>query len=225
MNLRPLVHALVLGGLGLLTACTPNTNQPTGLTVTPGLLNPPGLTQASPSQLPSTSQLSTPGQAVVFPTALTPATLGPTPTQSQPELTPRFTEAEATPIPFGTAQSAGVLTVMPSHFEWQTASGSTQAPAGYVYLAITVSLQNTSPSDTVQFDPTQLSILNADGTVLAAISSPTSTNSLAPQQIKPGDQLQGVVMYQIPQSQQNETEWSLLFRSANNADLKWRLAA
>jgi len=194
---------LTLTGALLLVACASNSISPT---------------------IPTTNALLPSSQSQA--TAIIPATLAPTPTQFQPELTPQSVAAQsANPATFETRQMVGSLAVQPVTYEWFTPSETTPVPAGFVDLAITLSLENTSTTEAIDFSPAQLSLVDSDGNLLNATDTATEANALSAQTIKPGATVTGVLVYQIPDTHQNEMDWNLLFVGKDNTTLRWLLVS
>jgi Domain of unknown function (DUF4352) len=203
LNLTKHYLALTLTCTLLLTACASNSAASTALTINTPI--PPAQNQA---------------------TAIIPATLAPTPTQFQPGLIPQAdTSQSANPATFETKQMAGPLAVVPITYEWFTPSETTPVPAGFVYLAITLSLENTSTTDAVEFSPAQISLIDSDGNLLNATNKISQANTLTAQTLKPGTTEKGVLVYQIPNAQQNEVDWNLLFIGKDNTKLRWLLVS
>lgn len=168
------------------------------------------------------------GTAQAGPTALVPATLGPTPTQFQPELTSQALTAQPGGVaPFGIKQMAGALAVVPNHYQWTSQIGDTQATEGSVYFSILLSLENTSATDSINISPAQFALLDAQGNVLPANNTNADTPVINPQTLSPGQQVQGSVFYEVPESAQAETGWNLIlvFTGADQTTLKWSISS
>lgn len=158
------------------------------------------------------------------PTALTPATLAPTPTQFQPELT----DQAATQLPgvaaFGMRQTAGSFAIVPSHYEW---AQSGQTSTGTVLFSIQISIENASASGAIAVDPAQFSLLDSTGQPVPQPEAGASEQALTTQTLNPGETAQGSLFYQVPESEQTETGWSLrlVFTASDGSTLSWSLAS
>jgi hypothetical protein len=87
-------------------------------------------------------------------------------------------------------------------------------------------LENTSTTDPVSFDPAQFSLLDSTGKSLPISLTATNTQAFTAQTLNPGDKVQGNLFYEVPESQQTETGWSvrLVFAAADGQSYSWSLA-
>lgn len=185
------------------------------------------------TKAPPTATQPLPTATVAKPTATTAPTLAPSPTtaptqaasptaQASPTVQPTATAIAM--LPLNKAEVISNLSIMPDKLVWQAQSGSDKPKAGNTYLFVTVVLQNTSKTDTIKFDPTQMLLIAPDGSAtVQLVSLKSATNELTAQSLKPGAKVTGVVIYEVPQSQQKD-KWALEFKGANSAVAQWSLA-
>ena len=169
-----------------------------------------------------------PTPVVIKPTQA-PAKALPTPTiapsKPKPTLAPTIaptvaptTTTVANTSPIGTAQTISDVSILPTKSELLPASGSDKPSTGDQFLVVTLSLDNTSKTADFDFDPASMVILDPTGKILPMVSLKSLPNELTTQTLKPGAKLDGVVAFEIPQT---EAKWTLEYKGANNHTLMW----
>ena len=188
-----LLVSLVLVGL-LAAACSPSKPAPTPIVIAP--------TAIPTKPLPTTEPR--------LPTPTTAPKIAPT---TAPTTTPA-----AKILPFGQAQIMGQVSILPSRYELLPESGSDKPNKGDQFLVVTFSIDNTSKTNNYDFNPADLVVLSPTGTVLSMVTLKSLTNELTTQTLKPGAKLNGVIAYQLPQT---EDKWTLELKGTQNQNLMW----
>ncbi len=194
------------------TACSSPTRAPTAVVAKPTL--------APTKPLPTTIPTVTPKVApTTAPTAI--------PTQPKPTSTPTTaptaiptTAPTETILTIGEAQTVNDVSILPNKIDWLAQSGSNIPKTGDQYLVVTFSIENKSKTANFDFDPANIVILNPTGMVVSMVTLKSQTNELTIHMLKPGDKLDGVIIYEVPQK---ENKWTLEFKSANNQNLMWSI--
>ena len=164
--------------------------------------------------------------------APTPVTLKPTlvPTKPQPTIAPTQPKPTATPIvvpttepvtnsiSLGKAQIINNISITPSTYELLPESGSDKPTTDDQYLVVTFLIENTSKTANFSFDPTNMVILDPNGTERTMVSLKSLTNELTTQLLQPGAKLNSVIAFEIPQ---HENTWTLEFKGDYDQNLMW----
>lgn len=167
-------------------------------------------TKAAPTVAPTKALTAVPTKA---PKATTVPTTVPT---KAPTAQPTSAAAK-----LGTGRLIGDLLITPNKSEQMTQSGTEKPKSGDVFVVVTVQLQNTSKTAAVKFDPANLLLMEAAGSVnLSPVSLKSLKNQLSSQELKPGAKVEGVIVYEAPKK---NTQWELLFKGPNGQNLLWSL--
>lgn len=203
-----------LAGVALITtACSSPTSAPTPIVAKPTLAPTNPLPTNSPT-LPKPTATST-----VAPTSAPTATpTHPVPT-STPTIAPTATPTEAI-LPIGEVQTVNDVSFLPQKIEFMALSGSNKPKTGDQYLLVTFSIENKSKTASFDFNPDNIVILNPTGMAISMVTLKSQTNELAAQMLKPGEKLEGVIVYEVPQK---ENKWTLEFKTTNNQNLMWSI--
>lgn len=126
-------------------------------------------------------------------------------------------------IPVGTPQATEGLNVTPKGIEWVSKTGTEEAPKGNIFLVVTISLENTSKTASTTFDPAELSLVGPSNTVIQLDALKSVSNELKSQTLKPGQKVEGVAVFEVPQKDYAD-KWMLELKTGNNQTLQWSLA-
>lgn len=121
----------------------------------------------------------------------------------------------------GTELRLGSLSLKPLTSERMNQSGEDKPKDGDVYLIVHMTVRNTSTSDTIKFDPLQMFLTDAAGLSLAPISLRSMTDQLQSVELKPGEEVDGLILYEAPK---NVSTWDLMFKSTDNQQALWQIA-
>jgi len=98
--------------------------------------------------------------------------------------------------------------------------GTDKPKAGDLYLVVTFTIENMSKTASYNFDPGSLMILDASGKSLSWEVVKSESNELSAKALKPGDKLDGVIVYEVPQADKTLV---LEFKNASSPTLKWMI--
>ena len=176
-------------------------------------VNTAACSPASPSVASKPSALAQIAQGVRTATqALTKAT------QPESALSTPSTGLLARLPEIGRAQSMDELKVLLSAF---TPLKDTPE-AGEQYVAVTLSIENTSTSLDFKFDPANLSLANTTGDSFQPVLLKSIEHQLEAQTLKPGAKLEGAAIFEVPQK---GAEWYLEFKDSGGHHLTWSLTS
>src|SRR5574341_1064823 len=99
-------------------------------------------------------------------------------------------------------QALDDLSIVPTKFEWMTQSGSDKPKAGNAFLVVTVSLENVSKTASISFDPAHLLIVGTSGAAIQMEQLKSIPTDLKAETLKPGQKIAGVIVYELPQTQE-----------------------
>jgi outer membrane biosynthesis protein TonB len=125
------------------------------------------------------------------------------------------------PEQLGLSQPIGDLAVQPVRAQRLTASGTQKPKAGDVFELITVNIVNQSKTATAHFDPAGLLMLDpSSDATFSMMAAPSTKDQLQAHDLKPGEKLTGVALYEVPASAK---DLQLALRAPDKSDVYWRL--
>lgn len=216
MNTRSRSQAFVtvaVFALGLLAACAPQAKPTTkpAATVVP-TLKPVATVAAKPTVAPTKAAPTTPPKPTVAPTKV--------PTKA-PTVAPTPAPTTVPALDLGKPGTVGTLLITPTA-DAKPSLGSAKPEAGNVFLAFTVTITNTSKTDSIVFDPAMLTVGSAtDVKVYPFLTLKTAKDELAKQTLKPGAKVTGVVVFQVPEK---HSGFDLMYKN-ETTEVKWSLGA
>ncbi|MBI3764606.1 MAG: DUF4352 domain-containing protein [Chloroflexi bacterium] len=207
ISLRSLFVPILLVGL-VAAACSPSATPTTAVRPTSAPVQP--TRKPAPTTAPTTKP-----QPTAVPTQKPAPTAAPTtvPTTA-PTAAPKIT-------PLGTAQTVESISILPSKIQMLPQSGQDKPKVGDEYLVISLTIQNQDQKASLQFDPAKLVLVNAGGADFSIVTLKSLTNELKAMSLKPGQKIEGVVAFEIPQK---NDKWNLEFKSGNKNEASWSLA-
>jgi hypothetical protein len=134
---------------------------------------------------------------------------------------PATTAAPATSLHIGVAQTAGEVSILPSKDEMVNSLGTNKPKAGDEYLVVTLTIDNQSKTANYDFDPANFKVLDAGGKPIVMATLKSVSNLLSVKLLKPGEKIQGVIVYELPEKDKTVT---LEFKNANIPTLIWTIS-
>ena len=163
--------------------------------------------------------------AVAKPTEAPPKpTVAPT-KKAEPTAAPKPTLAPTvapTALELGQSQQIGDLKITPSKESAMPAVGTDKAKSGNVFLSFEVTVENTSKTASIDFDPLKVMITGPGGVnTYPLVVIKTAKDELSSQTLKPGASASGVLIFEVPEK---HTGFELMFENESN-HISWILGA
>jgi hypothetical protein len=194
---------------------TPVVEKPT-LAPTQALPTAPATTIATPSGAGNSKPASAPAaKPTAKPTEM------PTPKQTEKPAPITTAAPAATSLHIGAAQSAGEVSILPSKYEIMDSLGSNKPKAGDEYLVVTFTIDNQSKTASYDFAPDNFKILDSSGKPISMASLKSVSNELSAKMLKPGEKIQGVIVYELPTKDKPLT---LEFENSKSQTLMWAIS-
>lgn len=134
---------------------------------------------------------------------------------------PATTAAPANSLHMGAAQTAGEVSILPSKDEVLNSLGTNKPKAGDEYLVVTLTIDNQSKTANYDFDPANFKILDASGKPISLAAVKSVSNLLSAKSLKPGEKIQGVIVFELPEKDKSLT---LEFENAKSPTLMWAIS-
>jgi hypothetical protein len=181
--------------------------KPTAAPTRPVTTVAPSLATATPAPTIAPTRAPTPIPSKVAPT-------------TEPT-TPPTTAAMEKILSIGEAQTVNDVSFLPSKYELMAQSGSDTPKTGDEFLVVTLSIENTSETDTFIFDPANIVILDPSGMDISMVMLKSQQNELSDRMLNPGEKLEGVIAFEVPK---NENKWTLEYKITNGQNLEWSIS-
>ncbi len=156
-----------------------------------------------------------PPKPTVAPTKKAEPTAVPKPTLAPTKVTP-------TALELGQSQQIGDLKITPNKENATPAVGTDKAKTGNVFLTFEVTVENTSKTASISFDPLKLMITGPGGVdTYPLVIIKTAKDELSSQTLKPGASASGVLIFEVPEK---HTGFELMFENESN-HVSWIVGA
>ncbi len=183
-----------------------------------------GLAACAPAARPTAKAPATPVAALKSPTAPAKPTTASKPTPAptvaaKPTVAPTQVTSRAQ---LGEGQMAGALMITPAQETNLPGFGSDKPQPGKVFLSFNLVIVNTSTTESLPFDPAQLSLAAEDSQqAYPTVTLKAVKDQLSLQTLKPGAKLTGVVIFEVPEQ---HAGFDLKFKAGPN-EASWKLGA